>query len=189
MIVIDAGHGVPDGGCVAKDGTNEAELNLAVSKLLKKELESLGYKVIMTRETENGLHEGEGSIKEKKREDMNKRAKMKSKGDLFVSIHMNMFPEEKYFAPQVLYDGANESAKLLAESIQESLNSVSNEYSRSSMEAENIFLLKPSDTPSVIVECGFLSNEKELENLKTPEHRAKLAKAVAKGIKSVVDTF
>ncbi len=189
VIVIDAGHGAPDGGCVAPDGTCEAELNLSVSKLLKKELETYGYKVIMTRDNEDGIHKIEGSIKEKKRQDMNARAKMKKKGDLFVSIHMNMFPEEKYFAPQVLYDSTNEKSKLLADSIQESLNSISEDYKRVSMKASNIFLLKASDTPSVIVECGFLSNQKELELLKTPEHQAKLSKAVAKGIKLTVDTF
>lgn len=187
VIVLDAGHGEPDGGCVAEDGTKESVLNLSVTKMLEKNLADSGYKTIMTREDENGIHKSDGTIKNKKRDDMEKRLNIKtsSSADIFVSVHMNKFEQKKYHGAQVLYDKTNENAKKLAEKIQQELNKADESNTRLAMETDgSIFLLKSSPVPSVIVECGFLSNTDELERLKTKEYQKKIADAICAGIKN-----
>lgn len=185
VIVIDAGHGEPDGGCVGKDNTKESELNLSVSKKLE-QLLTENYTTIMTRTTESGIHsEKSKSIAEKKRSDMNKRKEIKtsSNADIFVSIHMNKFEQEKYYGAQVIYDKTNEKAKLLAEKIQEKLCEIDETNHRKAMPCtSSVFLLKSSPIPSVIVECGFLSNSTELKKLKTDEYQLQIASAIKRGI-------
>ena len=73
-VVIDPGHGIPDGGAVGESGVPESEINLKVSKYIQKKLESAGIKTIMTRLDENALYEDENaSVRNKKRDDMRKR--------------------------------------------------------------------------------------------------------------------
>lgn len=187
IIVLDAGHGDPDGGAVSRRGTVESGLNLDVAKRLKKQLESRGYKVIMTREDENGLQtEGSKSIRAKKKEDMNKRLEIAngSGADLFVSIHMNLFESEKYRGAEVLYSDKFENSLLLAELIQAELTAIDPEnQTRSAKKADGgIFLLKNAEIPAVLVECGFLSNPEEEKLLKTATYRERLAGAICDGI-------
>ena len=187
VIVLDAGHGDPDGGAVSKRGTVESDLNLAVAKLLRKQLEDRGYKVIMTREDENGLYtEKSKSIKEKKKEDMNNRLEIanSSGADMFVSIHMNLFESEKYRGAEVLYSEKFENSMLLAELIQAELVAIDPEnQTRTTKKADgNIFLLKNAEIPAVLIECGFLSNVDEEKLLKDPVYRKRLASAICDGI-------
>ena len=189
VIVIDAGHGEPDGGAVGKDGTTEAGLNLLVAQKLNNLLSQAGIKTVMTRTTNEGIYDPAAkNIAEKKRTDMRKRREIQSSvgAELFISIHMNQFEQSKYHGAQVVYDGANADAKRLAECIQSSLkDGVEPENSRHAMKADSgIYLLKKAPVPSVIVECGFLSNEEELAKLKTDEYQTKLAWAIMKGIES-----
>ena len=104
--------------------------------------------------------------------------------DIFCSIHMNQFSESKYYGAQVVYDNTNENAKLLAECIQTELkNNLDPENKRLAMKSgSNIYLLKNAPIVSVIVECGFLSNEKELALLKTDEYQSKIAWAIYIGL-------
>ena len=187
-IIIDAGHGEPDGGAVGADGTKEANLNLSVSKKLETNLKTNGFNTIMTRTDENGIQNPNlKTMKEKKRSDMRKRAekKVSSGADIFVSIHMNKFEQSKYCGAQVLYDATNERAKILAAEIQNKLLSLDPQNTRVPMASNgNVFLLKSSSVPSVIVECGFLSNPGELEKLKTDEYQNELSKAIAAGIEN-----
>lgn len=185
-VLIDAGHGEPDGGAVGADGTKEADLNLAVSKKLDSLLCQNNYKTEMTREDENGIHTSNSkTTREMKREDMKKRAekRVSSGADIFVSIHMNKFEQPKYCGAQVIYDATNERSKILAQEIQNALNLADTNNTRTIMAAnDNIFLLKSCAVPSVIVECGFLSNKAELEKLKSDEYQNIIANAVYTGI-------
>ena len=187
IIVLDAGHGDPDGGAVSKRGTVESDLNLSVAKLLKSQLEDRGYRVVMTREDENGLYtEKSKSIKEKKKEDMNKRLEIanSSGADLFVSIHMNMFEREKYRGAEVLYSDKFENSLLLAELIQAELVAIDPEnQTRTTKKADgSIFLMKNAEIPAVLVECGFISNLEEEKLLKDTDYRRRLASAICDGI-------
>lgn len=192
-VIIDAGHGDPDGGAVGADGTTEAQLNLLVAKKLDNLLSASGIKTVMTRTTNEGIHDkNASSISTKKKSDMHKRREIQQNigADIFVSIHMNQFPEKKYHGAQVVYDTKNESAKMLAECIQSALKEhVEAENNRQAMQAESgIFLLKNAPIPSVIVECGFMSNDGELALLKTDEYQSKIAWAVYRGIEKYYET-
>lgn len=106
-VVVDAGHGSPDGGTVGVNGTVEQKINMAIAQKLREVLEGKGIRVVMTREGDEGLQASEDSIRQMKREDMNKRLEImkKSKADLFISIHMNSFESEKIKGLRLFYDG------------------------------------------------------------------------------------
>jgi N-acetylmuramoyl-L-alanine amidase len=122
IILIDPGHGGIDGGAESKSGTIEKNINLSISLKLKKILEKNNFKVIMTREEDKGLYTENGTIRKKKHEDLENRCKIKQEShcDMFVSIHLNMFPQSKYYGAQVWYSNSEESKKL-AHIIQENL--------------------------------------------------------------------
>lgn len=186
-VVLDAGHGYPDGGAVGLSGTEEDALNLEVTLFLQGFLEKSGINVILTRADENGIFdENKGNIKNKKLSDMKNREKImnESGADIFVSIHMNKFTDSKYSGPQVFYSANLEEGKLLAETVQKELIA----ELKPKMEREikkagsGIYLLKNAELPAVLVECGFLSNPDEERLLKTAEYRKRTAWAIYKGI-------
>lgn len=187
VVIIDAGHGEPDGGAVGGDGTNESGLNLKVAQKLNNLLLQADIKTVMTRTTEQGIHDAEAkTIAQMKRSDMKKRREIQQSmgADIFCSIHMNQFSQSKYYGAQVVYDSKNENSKPLADSIQAALKEyVDPTNNRQAMKSDgSIYLLKNAPITSVIVECGFLSNPDELENLKTDEYQSKIAYAIFKGI-------
>ena len=164
----------------------EKNINLAISLKLKDKLEEKGYKVCMTRDTDIGLYEKGDTVKNKKREDLAKRVELKdtTKCNVFISIHQNMFPQAKYKGAQVWYANCEESKKL-AEDIQESLKSnIDKSNHRVSKPAgEQYKILRDEHKcASVIIECGFLSNAEEEENLKKDDYQIKLAEAIAYGV-------
>lgn len=186
IIVIDAGHGTPDGGAVASDGTEEKDINLDVANRLYKLLEKTGAYVIMTRLDDNAVTDDlDTKIREIKRRDLKNRRDIRdtSDADLFVSIHMNKFEQPQYYGAQVFYSETPPESKKLAENIQNELITLADpSNTRSVKKAEGIFILQNSKIPSVLVECGFLSNPAELEKLKTDEYRDTLAWAIYCGI-------
>ncbi|KEI94848.1 N-acetylmuramoyl-L-alanine amidase CwlD [Clostridium botulinum] len=192
IILIDPGHGGMDGGAVARDGTLEKDVNLDISKILKKNLKKEGYKVVMTREDDSGLYsEDKGKkVRQKKIEDLNKRCELKrtTKCNMFISIHLNMFDQSQYYGAQVWYSN-NEDSKRLAHILQNNLREELDENNkRKEKAAKNSYkILRNNDEmPSVIVECGFLSNSMELEKLKSTDYQEKISKAI---VKSVGDYF
>ncbi len=187
-ILLDAGHGAPDGGCVAADGTQEAILNLQMCKRLEKILASRGFAVELTREDENGLHGETQGISNQKKADMRRRRELRdtSGANLFVSVHMNSFSQEKYHGAQVIYDTQNPQARQAALCIQNAIrDSADADNKRVPMAApSSLYLLKTPRVPSVIVECGFLSNIEECAKLKTENYQVLLAEAIADGIET-----
>lgn len=185
-IVLDAGHGEPDGGAVGNSGVREQELNLKISKLVQNLLEQSGMDVIVTRKDEQGIYDSGSTIKQKKRSDMLNREKLmnESKADLFVSIHMNKFTDSKYSGPQVFYSPNNEESKMLAELLQKELISVLLPSSEREIKraTSDIYLLKKAQVPAVLIECGFLSNAAEENKLIDAEYQKEIAWAVYSGI-------
>lgn len=181
-IIIDAGHGIPDCGALAKDGTKEMELNLQIARKVKKILQEKGFNIIMTRNNNYSLSKSETN---NKRSDLSKRKSIvaNSDGDIFISIHMNYFPEEKYSGAQVFFNECMEENSILATSIQNNLIEIADPDNTRSSKADNsIYILKNSPIPSVLIECGFLSNSGETEKLKTKEYQNRLTKAIYFGI-------
>lgn len=191
IILLDPGHGGIDGGAVSPTGTIEKNINLDISIKLKSELEKQGFKVIMTREEDKGLYNEGGTVRQKKREDLSNRAKMivESNCDIFVSIHLNMFPQRKYYGAQVWYAN-NESSSKLANIIQGNFKAyLDNENKRIEKPAKDQYMVLRNigETPAVLVECGFLSNELEESKLKTDIYQEKIAKIIALSIQSYFD--
>lgn len=187
IIVLDPGHGDPDGGAVGHGGTVESTLNLAVAKKVSRRLEKKGFTVIMTRKDENGIFtERSQSIREKKKEDMYNRLDIAndSGADLFISIHMNMFQDSKYRGGEVLYSDKFENAVLLAELIQAELIAIDpDNQTRTAKKADSgIFLLKNAKIPAVLVECGFISNPDEEKLLSSKEYQDSVANAICAGV-------
>lgn len=182
-IVIDAGHGGNDPGKVGVHGEKEKELNLQIAKKLKKKLEKKGFQVIMTRDSDNGLYSR--TAKNQKVEDMKKRCEIiDNASPLFtISIHQNSYPEEYVKGAQVFYYGQSASGKELAEVLQKSLiENLDKENHRSAKANESYYLLKKTKSPTVIVECGFLSNKEEASLLSDAEYQKKIVNAISKGI-------
>lgn len=183
VIVIDAGHGGADPGMVGIGGLEEKGINLAVSMKLKESLEDQGFTVVMTRTEDQGLYQ-EGA-RNKKVQDMQNRIEImeKAKPLLAVSIHQNSYTEESVKGPQVFYYESSAEGQKLAVSIQNALNTeLSVERPRKEKGNTSYFLLKKSPCVLNIVECGFLTNEKEAELLQTEEYQQKIVEAVTKGI-------
>ncbi|MEY8427323.1 N-acetylmuramoyl-L-alanine amidase [Lachnospiraceae bacterium 46-15] len=182
-IVVDAGHGGDDPGKVGINGERERDVNLAIAKKLQKLLEDKGFTVVMTREDENGLYAADAA--NKKQDDMRKRCDMidGANAALAVSIHQNSYPQESVKGPQVFYYKNSAQAQELAGYIQESLNTgLSVERPREMKANDTYYLLKRTKAPTVIVECGFLSNHEEAGKLVTEEYQQKVAEAVCEGI-------
>lgn len=182
-IVIDAGHGGFDPGKVGINGAEEKTLNLQVALRLKALLESEGLEVIMTREDENGLYREK--TQNKKVEDMRKRCEIITEAmPVFtVSIHQNSYQEEYVKGAQTFYYGKSPEGKELAEIIQTSMvERLDKENHRTAKANESYYLLKRTPTPTVIVECGFLSNAQEAQLLTTEEYQEQVAWAIHMGV-------
>ncbi len=182
-IVLDAGHGGFDPGKVGVTGQKEAEINLAIALRVQKYLEANGVRVVMTRETAEGLYdEGENN---KKVQDMKRRiAIMEEAAPLAtISIHQNSYPEEYVNGAQVFYHDESREGAELAALLQESLRANLNPRNHRQIKAnDSYYLLKKTAVPTVIVECGFLSNYKEAGLLETEEYQDKVAWAIHMGI-------
>jgi N-acetylmuramoyl-L-alanine amidase len=186
IILIDAGHGGMDGGASSKSGTVEKDINLSIATKLKESLQKIGYKVVMTRDEGTQLYSNKGTIRERYNEDLKKRCDLKksSNCDMFISIHLNHFSESKYYGAQVWYSSYKDSITLAG---------IAQKNLRADLEPNNKRVQKPAknsykilrehdDMPSIIVECGFLSNFEEEQKLKSEEYQEKIAGSISKSV-------
>lgn len=183
VVVIDAGHGGIDPGKVGINQALEKDINLVIARKVKRYLELSDVEVIMTREGEEGLYRPEDS--NKKVQDMKNRvALIDSCGaDLAVSIHQNSYSEESIKGAQVFYYATSLQGKALAEVMQEALaETLDKENHREAKANDSYYLLKKTQTPIIIAECGFLSNSREAELLTQDAYQDRVAWAVCKGI-------
>lgn len=182
-IVIDPGHGGVDPGKVGIDDSLEKEINLAIALKIKEILSKDGYEVILTRETDTGLYEENDS--NKKSADMKARCKIieDSKADLVVSIHQNSFSQQSVKGAQVFYYEQSPEGEKLAKEIQMAMQELVDETNNRDVKANSsYYMLLHTPCPTVIVECGFLSNSEEAKLLGTDEYQEKIANAVCHGI-------
>lgn len=186
-IIIDAGHGLPDSGATAVDNTSEEELALSITLKLQNLIEQSGANVVLTRSDENGIYSLDSeSISEKKVSDIKNRVLIgnSSSADVFISIHLNIYPaSDVYKGWQTFYQGGSEESIALATFIQNNISSnIDIENDRVPHEITDVYIMNNVTIPSVIVECGFLSNESETELLKTDEYQNQLAWGIYLGI-------
>lgn len=176
VVFIDAGHGGRDPGREGNNGVHEKEINLAIALYLQSYLESSGAMVYMTRVTDEGLYSENDS--NKKRADMRQRKEMvnSSDADILVSIHQNSFSQSQYHGGQVFYHGDSNEGMRLAELIQQQFNTfIDSSNERKAKANDNYFVLREISIPSVIVECGFISNPEEEGKLNTDYYQQKIA--------------
>lgn len=178
-VVIDAGHGGEDGGAVAADGTEESGLNLAVAQRLDAILTLCGCRTVMLREEDVSLHDPTAStIREKKVSDIHNRVKRvnETENPRLISIHQNHFPSGKYHGSQVFYANGPLSQPW-AKATQVNLKScLDPENDRESKEiSHNVYLMNHITCPAILVECGFLSNDGELQRLRDAGYQTRLA--------------
>ena len=187
VIIIDAGHGGIDGGAVAADGTVEKDINLDIALRMNEYLQNLGYSTILTRDEDISIHDSTAeTARQKKVSDLHNRLEIinSTPGCIFVSVHQNYYTQSKYNGTQVFYSVNNPDSEKLAQSIQTSVVSLLQPENKRQIKpsGSSIFLLHNSVVPSVLVECGFLSNPEETEKLKNETYRMQMAQAVCKGI-------
>jgi len=185
VIVLDAGHGGFDGGASA-NGLMEKEVNLSVAHKLREYIEQGGGMVVMTRREDVSTAEADTQGISAKKSDLTARKQLveETDADVFVSIHMNKFPQTQYRGAQVFYGGSPEDGKKLGEELQKTLKEVMNDGNERMAKKSDgsIFILKDTSVPSVIVECGFLSNPQEAELLADENYRQKLAWGIYLGL-------
>ena len=187
VVVVDAGHGGSDGGVIGKNtGVKESDLNLKIAKLLGEYLISGGYRVVYTRQNDT-MHTYPSVKGNKKRADMFKRGDIinSAKPAAMVSVHMNYYSSSSRRGAQVFYDRHSDAGREFANTMQDiingELNSVDGGRSYIALSAEK-YLLSCSPYPSIIVECGFLSNPVDEANLVDKNYQTKLAYTLFMGI-------
>lgn len=193
-VILDPGHGGEDGGAIGKNGVCEKDLNLAVAQEVEAELEERGISVICTRTEDILLYDRNVDYKgRKKMLDLAARLKVAkdTPNSVFVSIHMNSFPQTQYSGLQIYYSKNDPRSAILANLIQNEVRrQLQPENTRKTKQASsNIYLLDRIPSPAILVECGFLSNAEECERLSTEAYRKELALVLANAIADYVNSL
>ena len=180
-VVLDAGHGGVDGGCVGSTGVTESEITLKIAKKVEKYLDALNISVVQTRNTADGLY-GVFASGFKMR-DLRAREEIikKANPDLLVSIHLNSYTSPSSRGAQVFYAKDSEVSKELANSLQE-LFQKNLVQARKSALVGDYYILNCTNTPGILVECGFLSNPEEEALLISDEYQDKIAYNITCGV-------
>lgn len=182
-VVIDSGHGGYDPGKESSDGILEKDINLKIAYELKELLEQSGVTVVMTRTDDNGLYQE--SDANKKIADMKKRCSIidECKADIVVSIHQNSYQSPEVRGAQVFYYKHSAEGKKLAQFLQKSFKeNLDPDNKRQEKADSTYYMLLHTSAPTVIAECGFLSNPQEAAKLNTPEYQKQVAAALYSGI-------
>lgn len=181
IIIVDPGHGGFDPGKPGITGLDEKDLNLKISLLLRNYLEQAGAIVIMTRTSDDDV-DGMDGVKHKSK-DMVQRKKLSEGGDILVSIHQNSFTQPSVHGAQTFYNSKSEEGKALAKSIQKSIKEVADlDNRREAKSNTNYYVLKATNIPAVIIECGFLTNPEEEKKLNSESYQNQMALGIYLGI-------
>ena len=181
-IVIDAGHGGRDGGAIGKEtGITESQLNLDYALTLKDMCEEFGFDVILTRSTMDGLYDENASNKKKSEMEKRKSIINNSGADIMISLHMNSFPLSSAQGAQVFYAKGSGQGMTLAKGIQTAICK-NFENARDYVTVGDYFVLNYSNIPSVLIECGFLSNPTEESLLQEKDYRQNFCYSILVGI-------
>ncbi len=191
-VIIDAGHGGEDCGAVGVNGSFEKDINFAVSNMLSDMLKMAGFDVILTRTEDKLLYTEEQNIKGKRKiYDLKNRLAIAEENPdaIFISIHMNKFPIEKYSGLQVYYSENTDDGKVLADSVQRSVSKrLQPDNNRKIKKAgSGIYLLDKAVNTAILIECGFMSNEAECERLSDKDYQRTLSFCIFCGIIEFVE--
>lgn len=182
-IVIDAGHGANDPGKIGVNGASEKDINLSLALKLRTLLENKGIDIVMTRESDEILADSDSN--NVKREDMNNRVRLITESNpiFTISIHQNSYTSPSVCGPQVFYYQESLEGKQIAQYVQDRLDkTLEIAHSRGIKANSDYYLLKKTSTPTIIVECGFLSNPTEAELLCDELYQDKIVRSLYLGI-------
>ncbi len=194
-VVVDAGHGGVDGGA-SSQSVIESDITLAIAKKVEHQLKRMGAEVVMTRTTdgdvldEHAPSEEFATLRERKKQDIFLREKIvkSNEPEIFVTIHANAIPEEKWRGAQVFYHQAGHpNSELLAKSVQDSIKNTLQNTTREALAIKQIYLLKKAEVPAILIETGFLSNNEERDLLVNESYQEKMASAIVDGIENYVN--
>ena len=181
VIVIDPGHGGEDPGKVGINDILEKDINLQISMRVRDLLEEVGITVVMTRENDK--------VPDRKKEDLGNRVELinKTNPTLALCIHQNSYTTPDIFGAQVFYHTKTDEAEDVATFVQESMRAIDPNNKREIKENDTYYMLKFSEVPTIIVECGFLTNPTEAQKLTTEEYQDEVAFAICEGIVKWLD--
>ena len=176
VIVIDPGHGGEDPGKVGTNDVLEKDLNLQIAKKVEELMKKVGIKVIMTRKDDK--------VPDAKKVDLEQRVKLISETQptMTLCIHQNSYPEPSVRGAQVFYHTITPEAEDIASIVQEQLRMIDPTNNRQIKENDTYYMLKNTNVPTVIVECGFLTNPEEAQKLTDDEYQNQIAQAICEGI-------
>lgn len=180
VVILDAGHGGMDGGCSSAAGDVEKNINLAILLDLRELLQASGYTVIVTRDTDTSIHDpGIEGIANQKSSDMDNRLAIFNSAEdaVCISIHQNQFTDPQYSGAQMFYSDTNPESAALAQTLQDQFVAFLQPENRREIKlcGKELFLCYYSENPTVMAECGFLSNPEEAALLVTEEYQRKVA--------------
>lgn len=191
VIVLDAGHGGLDSGAVGKNGTLEKDVNLSIVRILRDMLELSGFEVVLTRSEDISIYDaGVEGIRNQKLSDMDNRLEIiQSYPDsIFLCIHQNNYTDPKYFGGQMFYNNNNPDNRTLAQIMQNRFAELQPGNDREiKLSGDELFLLKSNPNPSLMIECGFLSNPDEEARLSTWEYQQQVAFTIYGGVMEFLD--
>lgn len=193
VIVLDAGHGGLDSGAVGATGVLEKDVNLSIVLALRDMFEMSGFEVVLTRDEDISIYDpGIEGIRNQKLNDMDNRLEIIQKypDSIFLCIHQNNFTDPKYFGGQMFYNNNNPQNRTLAQIMQNKFAQLQPGNGREiKLTGEELFLLKSNKNPSLMIECGFLSNPEEEQKLSTWEYQQKVAFTIYGGVMEFIDAI
>lgn len=193
-LVLDAGHGGFDGGAIGINGTTEQHINLRIAQQIQIMAGFFGIPMVMTRSDEQALEYQAGrSVRENKVADIKERARIteETENPVFISIHLNKYPDPQYWGAQTFYSKNNPESKRFAQAVQNCLlTGLQNGNDRKEKQAvDTIYLMKRLQCPAMIVECGFLSNPAEEQKLQEETYQTQIAVCILTGyLQSIQET-
>ncbi len=187
VIVLDAGHGGMDGGGTSVNGALEKDINLSIVLKVRDMCESFGYKVVVTRDTDKSIHnDGVKGVRKQKLSDMDNRLAIFNKYDnsINLSIHQNLYTQPQYNGAQMFFAKSNPSNEKLANIMRsEFVAQIQPKNTRETKEVgKELYLCYFTKNPSLMIECGFLSNPEEAAKLETEEYQSQVAFTIFSGI-------
>lgn len=181
-VVIDAGHGGKDAGAIGIDGSKEKDINLSIALDLYDYFMVCGINSVLTRTNDYQTY----FVEEKRtKQDIYNRMDIvnKTPNSVLISIHQNHFDVEKECGTQIWYSINNANSKILADDILASVKLFlqPNNNRENKASDESYYLLYKAISPSIMVECGFLSNNNENKLLQETEYQKDFAYSILIG--------
>lgn len=187
VIVLDAGHGGMDGGCSSVNGVPEKGINLQILLCLRAMLQVEGYTVVVTRDSDCSIYDdGVEGIANQKSSDMDNRLALFNQYDnaVCLSIHQNQFTDSAYSGAQMFYANTNRENSVLAQTMQDAFVALLQPENTREIKqcGKELFLCYFSENPTIMAECGFLSNPEEAALLESEEYQQKVAFTLYDGL-------